>query len=418
MLSLLLTVASALPPALIPPFQTDIDGNVDDWIFSGFSLVKSHEIVLAPPLPGHRGGAWLSTPVINTAFTHEVALTLSCFSGGGSFAVWLAAHFGSDGEVCGGPRSFRGVAVLGKLVVDDNQSLYIQLSAVAGNNDDIAHIPTTHFAVFPVLQDEVNLTIRVASKDGHKFVFAARISPKWAGKTEIAHSNPPSHFFVGVTAQNLKFFTKTSLRSARFSNSTTFNEGEAVYAQLNPDPHIDFPRDERLHSHRFDVVEKEIHRISDQIPESNFSQVLRVIDELNTAAYDVASFKELNRFLQYNLQPYAEKWQKRSLKVFLYTVFMSNSVARLLERNKALFRRFNTSAELVTSRSRQSMEDLGQVIRDAADQSNAEYEYFVEAMTTHVVSKGLIIGGILEVVVVILLFVILEVKDRKTVRRR
>jgi hypothetical protein len=31
---------------------------------------------------------------------------------------------------------------------------------------------------------------------------------------------------------------------------------------------------------------------------------------------------------------------------------------------------------------------------------------------------GLIIGGILEVVVVVLLFVMLKVKDRKTVRRR
>jgi hypothetical protein len=418
MLPLILTAVSGAPPALIPPFQTDIDGNVDDWIFSGFSLVKSHEIILVPPLPGYRGGAWLSTPVINTAFTHEVALTLSSFSGGGSFALWLAAHCGSDGEICGGPRSFRGVAVLGKLVVDDAQTLYIQLSAVAGNNDDIAQISTTPFVVFPVLQEEVNLTIRVASKDGHNFLFAARTSPKWAGKTEILHSNPPPHFFVGVTAQNLKFFTKTSLRSARFSNSTAFNEDEVVYPQLNPDPRIDFPRDERLHSHRFDVLEKEINRISDQIPESNFSQLLRVIDELNAAAYDVASFKELNRFLQYNLQPYAEKWQKRSIKVFLYTVFMTNSVTRLLERNKALFRRLNASAELVSLQSRQNMEDLGKVIQDAADQSNAEYEYFVEAMTAHVVSKGLIIGGIVEVVVVVVLFVILKVKDRKKVRPR
>jgi hypothetical protein len=416
MLPLLSTVAQAIPPALIPPFQTDIDGNVDDWIFSGFSLIKSHEIVLAPPLAGHRGGAWLSTPVKNNAFTHEVSLTLSCFAGGGSFGLWLTAHFGSDGEICGGPRSFRGVAVLGRVVVDENQTQYVQLSAVAGNNDDIARVSASPFVVFPVVGDEVNLTVRVASKDGRNFVFAARTSPKWAAKDEILHPNPPRNFFIGVTAQNLKFFTKVALRSARFSNSTEFSEEDAVYARLNSDPHVDFPRNERLQSYRFDVVEKEIQRISDHVPESNFSQVLHVIDELNAAAYDVASFKELNRFLQYNLQPYAEKWQKRSIKVFLYTVFMSNSVTRLLERNKALFRRFNTSAQLVTSRSRQNMEDLGKVIQDAADQSNAEYEYFVEELTAHIVSQGLIIGGIVEVLVVVVLFVILQIKDRKKVR--
>jgi hypothetical protein len=413
MLSLLFAICSSSSPALIPPFQVDIDGNVDDWIFSGFSLVKSNEIVLAPPLPGHRGGAWLSTPLLSKPFTHEVALTLSCFASGGAFGVWLAAHFGSDGEICGGPRSFRGIAVLGRVVVDENRTQYIQLTALPGNNDDLASVTATPFAVFPVLHDEVNLTIRVSSKDGRSFVVVARTTPKWGGKTEILHSNPPNQFFLGITAQNLKFFTKTALRSVRFSNATTFNEEDAVYTKLNPDPHVSFPQTGRLQSHRFELVEEEMGRISDAIPESNFSQLLRVIDELNGAAYDVASFKELNRFLQYSLQPYAEKWQRRSIKVILYTVFMSNSVSKLLERNKALFRKFNTSAELVTSRSRQNMEDLAKVIQDAADQSNAEYDFFVEEMTAHVVAKGLIIGAVIEVLVVFALFVFLQFADRK-----
>jgi hypothetical protein len=417
--AILVPVFSTIP-ALIPPFQVDIDGNVDDWIFSGFSLVKTNEIVLAPPLAGHRGGAWLSTPVVNKGFTYEVSLTLSCFASGGSFGIWLAAHFGADGEICGGPRSFRGVAVLGKVVVDENDTQYIQLTSIAADNDDIAaKSDSPPFAILPVPGSEMNLTIHVSSKDGRNYVVAARSSPKWAAKAEIDHPNPPRRFFIGVTAMNLRYFMKVALRAVRFSNTTAFNESDAVFASLNPDPHVDFPRSGRLQSHRFSLLEQEMDAMNEsEIPESNFSHLLHVIDELNAAAYDVASFKELNRFLQQNLQPYAEKWQKRSIKVLLYTVFMSNSVSKLLERNRALFRQFNSSAEVITSRSKQNMEDLGQLVRDAADQSNAEYDYFVEEMVTHRLVEWLIIGGIVEAVLVIGLFVVLQIQERKRINRR
>jgi hypothetical protein len=218
---------------------------------------------------------------------------------------------------------------------------------------------------------------------------------------------------------NLRYFMKVALRAVRFSNTTAFNESDAVFASLNPDPHVDFPRSGRLQSHRFSLLEQEMDGMNEsEIRESNFSHLLHVIDELNAAAYDVASFKELNRFLQQNLQPYAEKWQKRSIKVLLYTVFMSNSVSKLLERNRALFRQFNSSAEVITSRSKQNMEDLGQLVRDAADQSNAEYDYFVEEMVTHRLVEWLIIGGIVEVVLVIGLFVVLQIQERKRINRR
>jgi hypothetical protein len=384
---LLLLAAGTSLHSLVPPFHPDAWGTIENWIFGGFSMVKSPEIVVAPPLSGHRGSAWLSSPIRKNDLAVDVSLTVSCVTGGGSFGIWLTAHYGSDGEVCGGPRSFRGIAVLGNVVTDANRSHFLQLTAVSANNEDILSLPQEPFAVFPISQSELDLTVRIRS-DSTAFTILAVTSTRAGGKTEITHPNPPSHFYVGITAMNLRYFSKIALKYVKFSNLTEFSESDAVFAPLNPDPHVPFENPDKYLNPHLNLIQSETPDSLADSPGANFSHLMNVIDELNSAAYEVASYRELNRYLQENLRPYTDKWQKRSIKVLFYSIFMSNSVSKLLKRNRNIFRAFNESVESMTSRARDNVNEVGNIVKEARTRSDAQCNASLADLADCVLMRG------------------------------
>jgi hypothetical protein len=153
-------------------------------------------------------------------------------------------------------------------------------------------------------------------------------------------------------------------------------------------------------------------------PETNFSHLMNVIDELNSAAYEVASYRELNRYLQHNLRPYTDKWQRRSLKVLFYSIFMSNSVTKLLKRNQNIFRAFNESVEAMTLRTRDNVNDVGKIIKDARTRSDSDYDAFLDELGNWVLMRGLEVGAVFEVCLVALFFFVVQVRERCAARKQ
>jgi hypothetical protein len=277
----------------------DSDGQIGAWIFGGFSMVLRDEIVLAPPLSGHRGSAWLSAPTNSSSFTADINLSLSDSVGGGSFGIWLAAHLGSDGEVNGGPRKFRGLAVLGKVVVDSHSDRFLEVLAFAVDNQDVLNQKYEPFAYLP-FSGKCPLSFLIHSRDGVHF----KISANNSVVKNIEGNNPPKQFFLGITAMNLKYFTKVSLKSVRFSSSTEFNTTGQITTNLTRNPHISFPSKQKLRSPRFELVNDEVAKLENGTTgtEASFGAVLKVLDEINSVAFDVVSFKELNKFLKFSIQ--------------------------------------------------------------------------------------------------------------------
>ena len=206
------------PQSLVPPFRPERDGNIGNWIFGGFSMIKETEIVIAPPLAGHRGSAWLSSPFENSAWACEFTFELGDFCGGGSFGVWITSHLGSAGEICGGPRYFRGLSVFGRLLTAENQSQYVQITAAVVDNEDVMKVNEIIITTAPVVSPKLNLSIRVSSKNGNLFTIAVKSDSVWIGMKEIEHPHPP-HKFPIITIRHSFIYstiTKTHFLLARF----------------------------------------------------------------------------------------------------------------------------------------------------------------------------------------------------------
>ena len=382
-------------------------------------MIKETEIVIAPPLAGHRGSAWLSSPFENSAWACEFTFELGDFCGGGSFGVWITSHLGSAGEICGGPRYFRGLSVFGRLLTAENQSQYVQITAAVVDNEDVMKVNEIIITTAPIVSPKLNLSIRVSSKNGNLFTIAVKSDSVWIGMKEIEHPHPPHKWYVGVTAMNLKYYMCVSLTAVRFSRNTTFEESKG-YVEMSRNPHIQFggnTENSRWKSVRFDKLNEEAKRIGTPKSESNFSHLIEVMDEVNAAICDLASFREVNYFIRSSLQPHAQRWQKRAIKVVLYTYFIQESVRGVLSENHKLFFQFNQTVEGVTLQSQKNVNEISQIISDVSKQEDEEYSLFVDQVADEVVSRTLFYGSVAEVVLVAIFFAIVQFRRRNRVPR-
>ena len=397
----------------MPPFRPDNDGNIDNWIFGGFSMINEGEVVVAPPLAGHRGSAWLSAPFTNCVWSSEFSLELADFAGGGSFGVWLTSHLGSAGEICGGPRHFRGLAVFGKLLVNQSLAQFLRISVSVADNEDVTKVNELVLANIPVESKTVQLRIRVSTKNGRFFIVAVNVNGTWQAMKEVEHKNAPQKWYVGVTAMNLKYFMKVGLKSVRFSKDTEFDESSG-YVELSRDPHVDFPQpSSKWKSFRFEKLNEEVDRIGTPNSESNFSHLLEVMDELNAAACDLAKFREVNQFIRHKLQPYAQRWQKRAIKVVLYTYFIQDTVENALRDSKNLYSMLNQTAESLTLKSKENAAEVRQLFKEVSKQEDDEYSILVEQVADEVTARTLLYGSIVEVTLVIIFFVTVQCRKQQ-----
>jgi hypothetical protein len=219
---------------------------------------------------------------------------------------------------------------------------------------------------------------------------------------------------------NLRYFTKISLLSVRFSAATDFDVVEQINVNLTTSPHIQYQIKQKLRSPRFELLNTETEKLGKGVAlDTNFSTVLQAVDEVMRGAFDVASFRELNKFLRYNLQSYAQKWQQRAIKVVLYGVFVNNAVSELLQRNQRMFKFFNESIGRAGNQARESIVDLGEMLKTLRATVEQERNVMVEEAKNQVVAYGLILGFLVELglVGITMLFVHCKTATRRKLRK-
>lgn len=416
----LIFFAASVGEDLVSPFKLTNYNMIGAWTFGGYALVRKNDIVIAPPLQGHRGSAWNGIPMIGSTWSYDVVLEISQLNGGGSFGIWTTSDFGADGEICGGPRVFSGISILGKIVIDENNQHFADIYAFTNDgSDSINKLQNQEpFVTIPLVNETQLLTIRVSNNEGKISVFTKlNLENAWNGKAEISYKSE-SPLFLGITAMTLRYYSCISLFRVFFDQNNKYDEDKAIYTILSRNPHVNYENVGPLKNIRFNltsniVEEKKKKLNSSPVPDAKLETLLNEIDELNAAVYEVASFKDLNRFVKNNLVASINKWTKRSIKIALYTQLMNNTVSEVMFQNRKLFYRLNKSIEQASLKSKENLDEMNKLLNEASQIIDEDYNLFVREVANARIFKVFYGAAFIEIIVVIVLLIVMKCKSVK-----
>ncbi|KAK8883227.1 Protein ERGIC-53 [Tritrichomonas musculus] len=324
---------------LNPPFISFDNKQIGVWTIGGVSLIYNDYIILAPPLQYHRGSIWSSAQIPSNDWSMQVELSLSEGSGGGGFGIWLIEEYGKEGQLSGGPSDFTGISIIG----ERNQS-YINLKFLS---DPIKRNKTIEI---------INSKLILYMQFSYSFIKIAMFHPITKQFTSIM--NITNHFdfsssFIGITAQSDEYTSLITLQSVtfhindereafEFNNQFLKNEdiqqnddfliNNSCKKSRKPPNDVDDVahfqpkiahrlRNPAFLSTRTEILQMEAlnGKMDSQLSEpTKVSHVLNVIDEINEVSFGVASFSDLNNFIDLTIIPYAQKWNKRTQQIVDY----------------------------------------------------------------------------------------------------
>lgn len=307
---------------LVPPFLEDLNGNIGTWSFAGSVMIMKDLIMLTPPVQQKFGCAWTRAE-ISENWAAKFNFRVHKGTGGGGLGIWLIDQYGSYGELHGGPATFKGLLV--SITVRDN-------------NDD----NNTHSLVFHVVEnmggEQINVSLLVADYEmqfHHRFdiplhigIENGDISIYCSGENE---EEPPliikKHInislqqkFLGITAASEEMTSRVDLNYIKFVDGVgsklikeNVHLNKKVITGNLPNSKPSLYRNPIFVKMSQETATLKHGNIKTRA--NTFEQVLDIIDEINGATYDIASFKELNNFITSSILPYCQKWHRRTIKI-------------------------------------------------------------------------------------------------------
>ena len=401
LISLSQTSPGTINADLFPPFEmekADETTQVGYWQFSGHTIVTSENITLLPPLQYTKGSCWtnLEIPTINWAINYD--FFVKDISGGSRLAFWFIDEYGKDGALYGGPNIFKGIAVF--LHFDSTEQNSIQVSLKLIQNVHKAETDNKTISQFD--------SSTFLPQDGHLHVTIEFIS----GNISISINSQEfisspvyadiKDAYIGLTAQNtrhtmlismnyIQFYLETINSKKHFgaqndldsssdnnfdSNSDTnfnnfFNSSQRTVPDLRNTGHYNPQNIYRFRSPRFSNMTEELQYYEEndgdlKKKEGSAIILLEVISELIMASYDAASYKELNDFIDHEIVPYGQKWQKRTYKLADAMDKAKNVIGEALHYTKDLVDNFNASSALNAKKAGLKFHALEDLLKEEA----------------------------------------------------
>jgi len=304
---------------LIPPFTIEEDRKIGYWSFGGQSIIQESQVMMVPPIQFTKGYAWTNVEIPQGDWSILYEMQVSEGTTGGGFAFWFTDKYGADGPIHGGPSVFRGIGIAVSVVQlnDDTSRLaFYYLHNKGSTSFDIKDLPDPLDVVQFSKRKKILIEVDFS---GNKVTVSASTDPHTHMKQVFSQefSVDLSQNYIGITAQSDVYTSRIDLYSVKFTvNKISESQREVSFGHNAPSGYYT-PADSSLfRSPTLKLTSKELEKLNEGIEsESDADTVLKIIDELNSASSYVASFKDVNGFVRNTIQPYSQKWHKRTLKI-------------------------------------------------------------------------------------------------------
>jgi hypothetical protein len=289
---------------------------IREWELSGSAEIYEDVIMLVPPIQFHQGCIWTRAQIPDVDWILNMTVKISEFSGSSGFGVWFIHQMGLDGSLNGGPNNFRGLALIFSVRMDysfelevfESESMHVDWWPGSGKSVKLCELEDP--SVVSISIQFVKNELIVYSND----TLAMR---KWIS-IDIKDN------WIGITAQTNKFVSRIDLCSLVVdlgSYAITKSKFTPRKADVLRVPRVFEQSDEGIFLRNAAFEKTTMYMIAkikggpEMLFDSSVDEVFDVIDEVNTAENDVASFSELNLFITEKLMPFCQKWQIRSASI-------------------------------------------------------------------------------------------------------
>lgn len=398
---------------LNPPFETDADGNVKNWEIGGSAAAFNDKIILVPPIQYRQGLVWTQVAIPTGSWSITYNLTLRETNGGGGFAFWFANKYGASGPIYGGPSMFKGLGLL--VSIKKNNELFLILVQSNGRDElNIDELPAAD-EIVRYVPDEP-FTFKVSFENGMVKVY---YNNKVVIKQELTVALAKR--YIGISAGCRKHFTRIDLNNVAFHlhDDEEMETHEQTIGDNKMNAQIENPEESfTLRNPAFNLTQQEFNKFEElnkdkldieKTTEAKATTVLDVIEEINAASFDVASYSELNDFIQENILPYTQKWQRRTLKIVERVQKARDVAGAAMNSTQELLTLFNTTLiEKVfkTSDKILSLSDFMNEIANKGVDEDGELETMVNKAKSSSTIRIITIFSIFELIVLVVLLII------------
>ena len=313
-LSLLLALAGARTTAdLEPPFYVEEERVVGLWEMGGSAEIHDSYIMLAPPIQYRKGCAWTNVQVPTGDWELTIRMHVHETNGGGGFGVWLVDKYNADGPLNGGPLSFKGLGVIASVSqIPDTSKMRLDVFTLqsskreeTGTPEPACVIPFSRREPFELKLSFVQNTVALSfdGKEHFRDTLRCNLSKR----------------YIGVTAANDRRTSRVDLLGVEF---TLLDEvklewhGEKIQGTAN-DQYVPPETMPLLRKPAFNITTEELKAASTgaEVTEATLDRLFDVIEEMNGAVFEVASFSDVNTFVRNSIERFSEKWQKRTMRM-------------------------------------------------------------------------------------------------------
>ncbi|KAK8888886.1 Protein ERGIC-53 [Tritrichomonas musculus] len=417
------SILSETSADLVPPFEIDSENKVGFWEFGGSSIVQQNNILLCPPVQYNKGYTWTNVEIPSGSWSVTYKLQISSGTGGGGFGLWFIDKFGASGPLHGGPSNFKGIGVVGTVHTQKAEEIYINILQNLGKdifavkdlgnpNGTIVFDPKSPFYITLEFVNK-KLMVYFSKTDNSKGNMICQ--------TEINVNIRDN--YIGLTAQSDSYTSRFDLYSITFQlgvdssdnahsgSSTSSKQRDASLGKDAPSGHYNPETSEALRNPVFQITLQE-YKDLDGLPNRNVvsrdataDRLLTVIDEMNRASFDVASFKELNSFIINQLMPYSQKWHTRTLKIVEHVQQARNVMGAAWNYTHLIINNMNSTMRLNSVKTTFKVIDLAELLTSEADSALETDE---ELVKSSFLVKILVTCAVVEIIALAIFFILIQ----------
>jgi hypothetical protein len=155
------------------------------------------------------------------------------------------------------------------------------------------------------------------------------------------------------------------------SSAETRAKRNAFEWNRNPSSHFQPPEHLPLRKpyFNFTLAEFEASQAASGVitSDATLDRLFAIIDEVNAASFEVASFSELNTFVNEKLVTYGEKWQRRTIKIVERVQQARNVAGAAWNYTQSMLKTFNATLKDSVLKTSEKIGDLRELLTEQSE---------------------------------------------------
>lgn len=388
------------------------DGKIGLWEMGGSALLQDDYLLLVPPIQYRKGCVWTDAEIPSIDVWQMTLTFRIAHANGGSFGIWFVSEYAQEGTFCGGPNVFKGAALVGHVSRARGHKFSVRLNFLQSKGKthygDVDLEPDT-YAEIPS-RDEIRLTLRF--NNGVFQVLGDNPEPIFQKKLEVDLKDN----YIGVSAQNDHLPMEFQLHKLQFNLNVyepSDNKRKRSMGNKKPASHFTPSKIYRLRNPAFNKTINEIQLQEESngelTKEVAADEIFDIIDEVNKANFDVASFSELNAFIRTNIMNYSQKWQRRTLKLVDRVRNTRNVAGAAMNYTTKMMEAFHDQMQQTLSKTNEKLTDLYSLFGEIGSRGidvNNDMQQMAEDINNRSIVTWLIYAAVAEVVGIVVLLIV------------